>query len=145
MSKKFGVEFSGFDELLDKLKKLEGDSKKVAEEALIETHKTVTAAAEEAAQKKNLPAGGKYSRGNDGFISSLLKNTKVDWSGTVAEVGVGFKVKENGLVSIFLMYGTPRYKKVQKLYDAFYGKKILKKVNEVQQEVFFKEIEVLEK
>ena len=139
------LEFSGFDELLDKLKKLEGDSKKTAEKALIETHKVVTEAAEKAANKQNLPAKGKYSRGADGFIRTLRKDANVSWSGFVASVGVVFSVTDGGLVSIFLIYGTPRYKKVQKLYDAFYSNKMKKKVREVQQEVFNNEIGVLEK
>lgn len=135
---KFKIEISGFDQVLKRLTELEGDVKKVTENALRETHKIVTAKADEGMAQSNLPAGGKYSTGET--LSSMRRQAKIEWRGDVASVSVGFDISHGGLASIFLMYGTPRMKKDQKLYNAFYSPSTKKEVVAAQEDIFWREI-----
>ena len=116
---KLDLDFSGFDQILDELNKMGEDAQAVTDDALREAFKIITRKAEDAIQKPNLPRQGKYSSGRS--ERSLVRDPKITWSGSVASVDVGFNIKKGGLPTIFMMYGTPRYMKVQALYDAFYG------------------------
>lgn len=138
MSNKCYLEFEGFDEVIERLTKLGGNVKNTAEKALKETHKIITKKAEESAQKPNLPAKGKYSGGDT--LESLYKEADVEWAGTLASVKTGFSISKGGLASIFMMYGTPRHMKNQKMYNAFWSKKTIDEVREKQAEIFFDEI-----
>lgn len=135
---KMGIEFEGFDEAVKRLEKLEADVKAVTEKALNQTHKIVTGYAEESAQKANLPAKGKYSKGRT--LNSLKRDADVEWSGTEAKVPVGFDISKGGLASIFMIYGTPRHMKNKKMYDAFWSNKTHDEVLKAQEEIFYEEI-----
>lgn len=137
------LEFTGFDEILKKLTKLEADTQKIAEEALTETHKIITAKAESAVAKSNLPAHGKFSHGET--EKSIKRDPDITWNGTIGSVAVGYNIKKGGLPSIFMMYGSPRYMKVQAVYDAFYGSQTEGEVRNAQKEIFYKAMEELER
>ena len=139
---KVAVEFAGFDEVLKKLNKLGADTKQITEDALKKSFDIVTKKAEAAIAKPNLPAGGKFSTGRT--EESLTRTLDVTWTGTEASAPVGFNIKKGGLPSIFMMYGTPRYMKVQAVYDAFYSSATEGEVLNAQREVFFKAMEELE-
>lgn len=128
---KMQIEFEGFNEAIAKLKSLEGDIRKTTEKALKETHKIVTSNAETAIRPHK-----RTGRTQD----TLKRDAAVTWAGTMASVEVGFDIHNGGLASIFLMYGTPRMKKDQKLYNAFYGSKTKKEVHKLQEEIFMDEI-----
>lgn len=135
---KMSLEFDGFKEVIARLEKLQGDVRGATEKALTETHSIVTKKAEESARKENLPAKGEYSNG--GTLDSLKRDATIKWSGTLASVEVGFNIEEGGLPSIFMMHGTPRNMKNQKMYDAFYGKVTQNEVKQAQENVFYDEI-----
>lgn len=139
--RRMSLEFEGFEEVISRLTKLEGDVKATTEKALKETHRIVTQKAEEAIQKENLPAKGKYSIGDT--LESLKREANIEWAGTLAEVPVGFSIREGGLASIFMMYGTPRYMKNQKLYNAIWGKATHDEISKVQEDIFYEEIRKL--
>lgn len=139
---KVAVEFAGFDEVLKKLNKLGADTKQITEDALQKSFDIVTKKAEAAIAKPNLPAGGKFSTGRTD--ESLTRTLEVTWTGTEASAPVGFNIKKGGLPSIFMMYGTPRYMKVQAVYDAFYSSATEGEILNAQREVFFKAMEELE-
>jgi hypothetical protein len=139
---KVAVEFAGLDEVLKKLNKLGADTKQITEDALQKSFDIVTKKAEAAIAKPNLPAGGKFSTGRT--EESLTRTLEVTWTGTEASAPVGFNIKKGGLPSIFMMYGTPRYMKVQAVYDAFYSSATEGEVLNAQREVFFKAMEELE-
>ena len=139
----FKLEFEGYDEILKKLMKLEADVTSVAEEALTETHKIITEKAAVAMEKQNLPAKGEYSTGRT--LRSLQRTPNITWEGTVASVEVGFDIKHGGMPSVYLMYGTPKMKKVQALYDAFYGDQTVGQIRNTQKEIFYKALEEFEK
>lgn len=136
MANKTRIEFDGFEEVIARLTKLDGDIKGVTEKALRETHKVITHKAEEAiGPHKETGATEK----------SLKKNAEIKWVGGEASVETGFSIRNGGLPSIFLMYGTPRMKKDQNLYNAFFGNKTKKEVMELQENIFYDEIRRLDK
>lgn len=155
---KMSLEFDGFDQVLAKLKKLDGNVKATTEKALTETHRIVTDKAEKAMSKSFLPAGGRYSTGRT--LDSLRREANIEWNGTEASVPVGFDFAESGLVSRFLMYGTPRHGPVGKskrakgghpgteavveLYNAFFGSATKNQVLSAQEKIFWDEIRRLE-
>lgn len=132
------IEFEGFNEVVARLTKLGADTKSITEKALKETHKYITAQAEESAQEQNLPAKGDYSSGDT--LKSLKRQANIQWAGTLASVETGFSIREGGLASIFMMYGTPKYMKNQKMYNAFFSKKTQDEVKKIQEEIFYEEI-----
>ncbi len=71
---------------------------------------------------------------------SLDKNDSVSWEGTQASIPVGFHIRQGGLASIFLMYGTPRMQPDKKLYNAIYGSKTKKEIHEIQEAAFIRAI-----
>ena len=115
------LEFDGFDEIVRRLNEVGANTEKAADTALTEVFKSVTQKASNAIQKPNLPAQGRYS--TQRTEKSLKHDPRVEWKDTTASIKTGFDMKKSGLTSIFLMYGTPRMAKVQRLYDAFFGDK----------------------
>ena len=135
MANKTRIEFEGFEEVIAKLTQLDGDVKGVTEKALRETHKIITKKAETAiAPHKETGATEK----------SLKRNAEIKWAGSEASVETGFSIRNGGLPSIFLMYGTPRMKKDQNLYNAFFGNKTKKEVVEIQEKIFYDELRRLD-
>ena len=97
---------------------------------------------------------GNTSTGSAGAIeqkdtSSVLtlnnvsfENNSAEWAGALLARGT-VDIKNGGMASIFLMYGTkvfgtPRVKKDTKLYSAIYGKKTKEKIKEIMSEEFRK-------
>lgn len=132
---RIGIQFSGFQEMAEKLDRLQGDLKKITEEALIEGKEVATKNLLVATNKENYPAHGKYSK-DDRTRKSIDTTKAVSWVGTTAEIKVGFDFSKSGLTSIFLMYGTPRMNKVQAIYDAIYGNKTRSEIRKIQKQVF---------
>lgn len=128
---KMNLDFDGFIQLSEKLIKLGGDLERTTEKALKKSFEAVTPGIESAITPHKLT--GKTQ-------STLRKNGTVKWTGSVAEVPVGFDISGGGLPSIFLMYGTPHMKPDRKLYNSIYGAKTRKKVKELQAEVFGNEL-----
>lgn len=142
MATKMKLEISGINELMQRIDKLGGDSKEIAEKALRETHRIVTEQAEAAMDKGNLPAKGKYSTGET--LKSLIRTPNISWNGSVASVDVGFRISGGDFTSILLIYGTPKMKKDQKLYNAFYSKRIRDEIRKAQEDVLYEEVRRLE-
>ena len=78
---------------------------------------------------------------------AIIDNEPVEWTGgTIASVGVGFRISQGGLPSIFLMYGTkvhgqPHIKPDRNLYNAIYGTQVRKEILKIQTEAFEKAID----
>lgn len=132
---KMSITFDGFADLAAEIDRSGGDLEKAVDEALEATQEVI---------KNNLiPAAAVYDRkGLKGYATgkmyrSMITDTKVQWNGYVAEVGVGFNLSENWH-SIFVMYGTPRMSKDPKLYNAIRGAKTQKDIEKVQQEIMQK-------
>lgn len=125
-NKRFGVTFDGFNDMMAELDALEGDIKQVTSECLEVAHDTITPKIHEAMRKHHLT--GDTER-------AVKDNSNVKWSGSTASIDVGFKIREGGLPSVFLMYGTPKMKKDTKLYNAIYGRKARNEIAEKQQQI----------
>jgi len=136
MASKMKLEFDGFDEVLNKLYTLEADVPKVVEKALIKTHEIVTNKAKAAIMPHKQTGDTE---------KSLLTEPKTHVFNTYGMVYVGFDISNGGLPSIFLMFGTPKIKKDQKLWDAFWGKQTKDEVSKAQEEIFWEEIRRLER
>ena len=134
MGVKFGLEFSGFSEAIKKLENAGGDIKLVTEEALKETHRIVTEKVDSVMIPANMPAGGDYWTGRT--EESLVRSPKITWKGSEASVDVGFNTRKGGFASIFLLRGTPYYRPVQALVDAFYGDQTKGEVMAAQKKIF---------
>ena len=80
--------------------------KRAVEGGMKSTKQQVNTQVTAAMQASNLPAGGKYSTGET--MEHLNKDMSVDWEGNMARMKLGFNLDADGLVSIFLMYGTPK-------------------------------------
>ena len=110
------LELSGFKELLARLDKLGGDVHEVVEDALTQAAGTIASDTLAALADANLPAGGKYSRGDT--KASVVTKPRVTWEGTTASVGVGFDYDKPGAGGL-LITGTPKMKPdyaLQKMY-----------------------------
>lgn len=129
---KLKLNFTAWKELGENLEKLGGDLKAATEEALIESHKAITPGISQ--------AFGKHNESGT-TMGALRKNSKVEWEGLTASIPIGFNISAGGLASIFLMYGTPRMTPDRKTYNAIYGAKVKKQINEIQLDVFGKAIE----
>lgn len=130
--KRWGIMFKGFDELMEKYDKLGGDLKEIATKCLEVAPQEVNPLLE-AAMNKHIRTGRTKA--------SIIKDAKIEWSGSIGTIPVGFDLSKGGMPSIFLMYGTPRMKKDTKLYNAIYGKTIKKKISAKQEEILMKAID----
>lgn len=128
---KISLQFKGFEEYAERLDKLGGDLKATTEKALQNSHDFIT--------PKVRAAMNKHHRTGE-TEDSIASNAKVVWEGSVASVDVGFNLTEGGMPSIFLMYGTPRMKKDQALYDSIYGNRTKKAIKELQEKTFARAI-----
>lgn len=138
---RISLSFKGFEELAEKLDKAGGDLKKVTEKALITSKKIVEKNLDEVVIKPNFPSEeepGQYSNGDT--RDSIDRDETVEWNGTTGSIHVGFDFKISGMTTIFLMYGTPRMNKSQKIYNAVYGTKTKKQIAEAQEKIFREEI-----
>lgn len=140
--KAFSVEFAGFAEMNRKLLRLEADAKAAATKALEVTRDIVTREAEIGMQPQYLPEKGKYQRKDTSknTLSTLIRDAKVEWKGDEATIEAGFRLRKS-LVSIFLMRGTPKMEKDQKLYDAFFGEQVRQEYLAAQKEIYEQAIE----
>lgn len=112
--RKLGINIEGFPELLQRFNKLGLDYKKPLEDAVISQTKEIS---------KNLHRDMKKHY-RTGKTESSIVDEKPQWEGSMLTTQFGFNIKEGGLPSIFLMYGTPRMKKDTKLYNDVYGKAV---------------------
>lgn len=131
---KMKLEFDGFDEAIARLKKLDGNVRETATKALLEVDEYVTS---------NAHAAMTPHRRTGRTEKSIVDEVSVSWNGNIGITHVGFDIPHGGLPSVFLMYGTPRMKKDQKLYDAFYGATTRKTIRQIQEDVFYDEIRKL--
>ena len=129
---KIGLQFDGLEDIIDKLEKAGADAKEAVDESLKASKNYVTSSLKRDTNNANLPAKGKYSTGE--LAESIDTDTSVKWNGLTAEVNIGYDFKKSGLTSIMVLYGTPKMKKSQKLYNDIYGSATTKKLAEIQQE-----------
>lgn len=129
---KIGLQFKGWKQMLSGIEKVSGEKglKDATESALKVSKDLINGKVSTIMSKGNMPASGKYWTGDTKH--SLDNNFDVSWSGYTAGIDIGFNFEQSGVTSIFLMYGTPRTKPVDGLFDAFYGKKTVSEIRKTQ-------------
>ncbi len=137
---KMQILFDGFEDLAAAIDRSGGDLKPAVNEALTKTSEVV--------QNNLIPAAAIYARkGIKGYATgkmygTLITGDSVQWEGTVASIKVGFNLNDGGWHSIFVMYGTPRMAKDQKIYNAIKGTKTRKDIADAQAEVMKKYLDL---
>ena len=146
--KRFGIEFSGFTDLITQFERLEGDIPKITEECLEIIPEMVNPELHK--QMKSHKRTGNTEK-------SIVEHPKVEWEGSKATISVGFDISNGGLPSIFLMYGTARHAPAnqygknlngkqtsisedKKLYNAIFGATTAAKISEKQKEIILNAI-----
>ena len=127
------LDVSGFEEYIQKLEKLEADVKPIVEDALNQAGETITDDTFDAVSDSNLPRGGEYSTGKT--RESIIKNPRVKWSGTTAEIGVGFDFNQPGAGG-YLITGTPRMAPDKALNKIYKSKKYMKDIQKDMIDIF---------
>ena len=131
------LDVSGFEEYIQKLEKLEADIKPIVSDALNQAGETITDDTFDAVSDSNLPRGGEYSNGKT--EESIIKNPRVKWSGTMAEIGVGFDFSKPGAGG-YLITGTPRMAPDKALNRIYKSKKYMKDIQKDMINIFQDEI-----
>lgn len=131
---KLTLDFPMFDTLKTQLDKAGGNALKTAVDNALKTSNSYV----EAQLKAAIAPHHRY-----GTVEESLdaRPDQVEWYGTSASIPVGFDLKDGGLPSLFLMYGTkvhgqPHVEPDRKLYDAIYGSKVKKQIQKIQEEAF---------
>ena len=140
MAKKglLSIEGNLFAEYAEKLDKAGADLKKIFTDALEQAAETIQDDTREAIADGNLPAKGKYSKGNT--EESILVYPKVHWSGSVGEIPVGFDKTKPGAGG-FLITGTPKMKPDYALQKIYKQQKYAKQIKQDMDEIFQDELE----
>lgn len=142
---KISIQFDGFRELTEAIDRAGKDLNEAVEEALESSQQVVNDAL--------IPAAAPYARqGLKGYATGAMygaiqTDQQVRWKGTTAEIGSGFTTNsgatQDGFYhSIFVMYGTPRMEKDQRIFNAIKGTKTKKNVADIQKEVMQKHFEL---
>ena len=130
----------GFDEYAEKLERLGADLKPIFTDALQQAAETITEDTMEAISAGNLPAGGLFSVDPSKTRASIIKNPKVTWSGTIAEVPVGFDFAKPGAGG-YLITGTPRMDPDKELNRIYKQKRYMTNIRKDMIDIFEDEIQ----
>lgn len=134
---KLTIDFKGYDTLKKQLDDIGGNAtERAVESSLKASQQFIASQASETMEPHNKSGRTK---------KSIVKDGRVIWTGSVAEIDVGFDIEKGGLASVFLMYGTkvygqPHVTPDRNLFNAVYGSKTRKKIRELQEKAFQKVI-----
>lgn len=120
------LDMEGFEPLLRKIKKMDGNVKKAVDSALEQAAETIRDDTIEALAKQNLPAQGRYSKGDT--LRSVVQDTRVRWEGETGWVPVGFDFAKKGAGG-FLITGTPKMQPVALLNKMYKKKKYMSDIS----------------
>lgn len=138
---KFYIDWSQFADYAERINGLGGELNPIFTTVMEAEAKKVQADTKKAVAKANLPAQGKYSRGNT--EKSIDMSPKVEWSGTVASIGLGFDKSKQGAGG-FLITGTPKMRPDWALEKIYVNKKYQKAIMLEINNYFAKELKKLE-
>ena len=134
------LKIEGMDELIAKFDKMsKGALEPAIEEGLKDVQDYVNERLDKVYVDKNLPAQGKFSYGDT--KKSIVRDHAVEIDRKALAIKLGFNHKESGLVSLYLIYGTPRMRPAKGLYAVFNGKKSRREAKEIFEKRVQEEIE----
>lgn len=137
------LDTKGFEDLVRRFEKLGGNAKEIVGEALERAGDKIEKDTIAAVQRKNLPRKGKFSKGNT--ERSIVRDSKTTWSGTMAEIGVGFDYSKPGAGG-YLITGTPRMQPDRELHKMYRQKAYMRQIqNEMMETVSEKIKQEMEK
>lgn len=122
---KTALDFSDLESFLNEFPKLEEKTEEMVENGLKKVFTLVTTQLEPTIASHHKT--GKTE-------STLKKDNKVKWDRNLAYIDTGFDLDAGGYPSIFLMHGTPTIKPDKKMYNAVYGAKTRKTIQQILQE-----------
>lgn len=131
---RIGLNIDDLDIYSNFFRSFDKDVKEFTEKALIESKEFVTSKLEKDTISPNYPAQGIYESKAQILKNSIDRDLSVEWDGNTAEIKVGYDFAKSGLVSIFMMYGTPHHNPAKKIKNDIYGSKTMREVKEVQKE-----------
>ena len=138
---RMSIKFDGFDDLAAEIDRAGGNLEAAVEDALLQTQEYIQNGLTIAAAPYNGKGIKGYATGK--MFGSIIDDRKIYIKGNVAEVNAGFNLDApGGFHSIFIMYGTPRIKKDQKIYNAIRGTKTKKDIAELQEEIMRKHLKI---
>lgn len=125
------LDTSELQKMLEAISKKGKDVKDAADEALSATSDLI-------AENLKTAASPYAGRGRKGYATGRMYGTILheapEWQGSTATLKAGFKIRD-ALESVFIMYGTPRIAKDQKVYNAIMGTKTRKEIQKRQEEI----------
>lgn len=143
------ITFDGFEKLVAELERQGKALKPAVNEALEETQKYIQQQLENACEPYQEEGRKGFAAGD--MVNAIITEPKIEWSGDVATVNVGFSAQKNwkGFKhSIFVMYGVPAhgkfnkgYQKDAKVYNAIRGIRTKNQIAKIQKEVMGRYLE----
>ena len=134
---KVSIDFSGFSDYAERIEMLGGSLKDVFNDALTKAGETIQADTLAALDNGNLPAGGKYSKGDT--AASVIDDLTVTWSGSVAEIPLGFDKTKPGAGG-WLITGTPKMQPDKALNQIYKSQGYMNKRKKEMEEVFIEAV-----
>ena len=128
---KMDIDFRGFSEYAEKLERLGASLQDIFTGAMEQVGRTYAEDTLSALEAQQLPAKGKYATGES--KASVITAPTVKWSGSLAEMPVGFDKTKPG-AGTWLITGTPKMRPAAKLNSMYTGQGYLRKrKNEIDQ------------
>ena len=118
------MKFPDLTKILRKLDQLTGECIVVAQDVLLQAAETVQEDVREAVSNANLPAQGKYSKGE---TAAAICDPHVETDGYVLRAPIGFDFSKGGAGG-YLISGTPHMKPDNALHRIFREKKYMKQL-----------------
>ena len=137
---KISIDFKAFSDYAERIDSLGGSLKEVFTKALEKAAETIQEDTLVALDKGNLPAGGKYSRGDT--ADSVIDDLDVTWSGSLGEISVGFDKTKPGAGG-WLITGTPRMAPDKALNQIYKSQGYMNKRKKEMEEVFIEAVDKL--
>lgn len=134
---KVSIDFKAFSDYAERIDQLNGDLKEVITMALEKAGETIQADTLAALDATNLPAGGKYSRGDT--ADAVIDDIRVTWSGSVGEIGLGFDKTKPGAGG-WLITGTPKMAPDRALQKIYKQQSYMNKRKKEMEEVFIEAV-----
>lgn len=125
--KGLSIDFSVFEDFAAELDGMGADLKEIFTDVMEQEGETVAEDTKEAVKHAYLPAKGAFSRGDT--EDSIVTNPKVEWSGSLGEIGLGFDKTKRGAGG-FLITGTPKMQPDHELEKIYSQKKYSKQMTE---------------